>query len=92
MDHLKKFILFDKFITPSIVQILFWIAVGITLIVGFFALLAGTFQGEFSLFFSTLIFVPLTIVVIRIYMELILLFFKIYEKLQSIDEQLKNHK
>lgn len=83
--------MFDKFITPSIIQIIFWIASGITLIVGFFMLLASLFQGEFGPFFLTLIGVPLILLSFRIYMELILLFFKIYERLQSIDEKVKHH-
>lgn len=93
MDYLKKFIMFDKFITPSIVQIVFWIIAGATLLITFFGLLGALFSGELGVFFgvliTALIIVPILIIVIRIYMELILLLFKIYEKLDNIDERLK---
>ncbi|MDK6862869.1 DUF4282 domain-containing protein [Nosocomiicoccus ampullae] len=93
MDYLKKFIMFDKFITPSIVQIVFWIIAGATLLITLFSLLGALLSGELGVFFgvliTALIIVPILIIVIRIYMELILLLFKIYEKLDNIDERLK---
>ena len=91
MDYLKKFIMFDKFITPSIVQIFFWIIAGAALLITLFGLLGALFNGELALFLLILIIAPILILVIRIYMELILLFFKIYEKLHSIDERLKKN-
>ena len=89
MDYLKKFITFDKFITPSIVQIVFWIIAGAALLITLFGLLGALFSGKGALFLLFLVAAPISLLAIRIYMELILLFFKIYEKLHSIDERLK---
>lgn len=89
MDYLKKFIIFDKFITPSILQIVFWIIAGAVLLITLFGLLGALFNGELALFLLILAVAPISLLAIRVYMELILLFFKIYEKLHSIDERLK---
>ena len=80
---MKDFLNFKQFITPVIIQILFWIGVVACVLGGLIIMIsmggAGLFMG-----FMIIIFGP---VFVRIYCELLILSFKIYEHLASLDDK-----
>ncbi len=81
---MKDFFNFKQFITPIIIQILFWIFVVFSVIAGLFMMgTAGVIPG-----LLTIIFGP---IFIRVYFEVIILFFKIYERLASLDDKTPNN-
>lgn len=89
---------FDVMITPTIIKILFWVGVAASVIGGiviFFGGLATMFSGfdgavigGFFTMLSGLFVIVFGILITRIYCELIIVAFKIVEKLTSIDEKL----
>ena len=72
---------FRKMITPTIIQILFWIGAGLAVIAGFFMIIGGLINlrgGGAALVFLGLLYICIGPIVVRIYCELIILLFKIY--------------
>ncbi len=97
---MKKFIIFDAMITPFIIKILFWLGVAASVVFGLLISLGGLgtmfsgFQGSvfpgFMAFLGGLFIIVVGILISRVYCELIIIFFKMQEKLTSIDEKLDN--
>ncbi|HEY4761754.1 MAG TPA: DUF4282 domain-containing protein [Thermoguttaceae bacterium] len=79
---MEDFFSFRKMIAPLIVQSLFWIMVILTVITGIMML----FTRAFFYGIMVIIFYP---IFLRISAELILLAFKIYDRLNEISETLK---
>jgi hypothetical protein len=75
------FLRFDTMLTPIVIQIVFWIAVVITVIVGFIQLFGGGFAVITGLL--TIILGP---VVARIYCEIVIVFFRINDHLRQIQQ------
>ncbi|SER24449.1 protein of unknown function [Gracilibacillus ureilyticus] len=85
----KKFLSFDKMITPSIIKVVFWIGVVIVVITGLITMISGlSYYGSGEQVFSGIITILLGPLVIRIYCELLILMFKMYDALQDIREHL----
>ncbi|TFB24462.1 DUF4282 domain-containing protein [Filobacillus milosensis] len=82
---MRKYLTFDKMILPIIIQIIFWIGVVATVISGILMMIGG----EVLLGLLTLVFGPL---VVRIYCELIIIFFKMNDTLTEIKMGLLKHK
>ena len=88
---MDDFLKFRKMITPAIIQILFWVGVAGSVIAGL--VIMGTsfnsYYGGVGVFLSgllmTLVFGP---VVVRIYCELLILFFRMNETLTDIKNEL----
>lgn len=85
----QKFIKFDKMITPSIIKVLFWIGVGVSVITGLIMLIGGIaspYGGGLQVLSGllTIIFGPL---MTRVYCELLILFFKIHENLNDLNQK-----
>jgi hypothetical protein len=78
---MEEFLSFRKMITPLIIQIIFWIGAAVSVILG----LGIMFHGTFILGLMYVILGPL---MVRIYCELIILLFRIYDVLNDI----KNNK
>jgi hypothetical protein len=74
-------------ITPVIIQIIFWIGVVLCLIVGIGYLLVGSRYGNASPAYGVLIIIFGPIVV-RIYCEILIIFFRINETLTEIKHTL----
>jgi hypothetical protein len=74
-------------ITPVIIQILFWIGVALCIIVGIGYILVGSRYGNASPAYGILILIfgP---VVVRIYCEILIIFFRINETLTEIKHTL----
>ncbi len=79
---LKDFLLFRRMLMPVLLQILFWLAVIISIIA------AGVdfFHGEWLTGFEILIFGP---ILSRIVCELFILFFRMNESLTDIRNRMK---
>jgi hypothetical protein len=78
---------FRTMVTPVIIQILFWIGSIICVIVGFF----GIFNGEYMVTRHVLKGIMLIIlgpILVRIYCELLIVFFRINETLTEIKHAL----
>ncbi|MFW5999771.1 MAG: DUF4282 domain-containing protein [Halanaerobiaceae bacterium] len=86
---IEKIINFDKMITPSIIKILFWIGIAVSIIGGLIMIVQGAtaeyggggIQVLIGIF--TLILGPIST---RIYCELLIVMFKINDKLSKIEE------
>jgi hypothetical protein len=77
------FLAFKKFITPLVIQIIFWIGVIVCLIYGIIMIVsAGQIIGGILVFILGPIFV-------RIYCEVLMIFFRIHDRLASIDDKTK---
>jgi Domain of unknown function (DUF4282) len=72
---------FDKMIAPVVIQIIFWIASVIIVIVG----IIGLFSGGFFGFVQGVLTIVLGPILVRIYCEIIIVFFRILENLQEIN-------
>lgn len=68
-------------ITPVVIQIIFWIGVVVTMIAGFIQLFGGGFAVMTG--FLTIILGPIAV---RIYCEIIIIFFKINDHLRAIQQ------
>ncbi|MGD0517000.1 MAG: DUF4282 domain-containing protein [Thermoguttaceae bacterium] len=75
---MEDFLSFRKMITPIIIQVVFWIGVVVSVVSG----LSIMFQGR--AFLIGLIYVVLGPLMVRIYCELIILLFRIYDVLNDI--------
>ena len=82
MENFGDFASFRKMITPIIIQILFWIGIAACLMTS----LGFIFQGYLGIGLVYLIIGPL---MVRIYCELIILLFRIYDTLNDIKENTK---
>ena len=88
-SFVKEFLNFDKMITPSIIKFVFWIGSGLTVLWGLILMILGVasnYGGGFQVFLGllTILIGPF---VIRIYCELLIVFFKVLETLQEIKEK-----
>lgn len=77
---MNEYLTFDKFITPVIIQIVFWIGLAGIVIMALLAIVNGAaLQGLLLLIFGP--------IVLRIYTEILLVAFKMLEELQEIRKQ-----
>jgi len=76
---MNDFLAFRKFITPVFIQVLFWLAVAMTVI----GALIMMFQGGVAII-GGLIFLVVGPFLARIYCELLILLFRIYDELVAI--------
>lgn len=80
-SNLKEFLSFHSMLTPIIIQILFWVGVAATVIVGFILIAAGKVQGILVILFGPII--------VRVYCEILIIFFRINDTLEEIKELLE---
>ena len=82
---MKEFLHFDKMITTSIIKFVFWIGAGLSILSGLIIMIIGVaFDGggvAVLLGLLTILFGP---IVVRIYCELLIVFFKIHEAIQDL--------
>ena len=87
-SFVKEFLHFDKMITPSIIKVIYWIGSGLTILFGLFLMISGATSdlGGGAQVFLGLLTILIGPFVIRIYCELLILFFKIHETLQDMSK------
>ena len=76
---LGEFLAFRRFFTPIAIQVIFWIGVIGVIVTS----LTVMFRG-FGAFLGGLVFLVVGIVMVRIYCELLILLFRIYDELKAI--------
>ncbi|HLS04660.1 MAG TPA: DUF4282 domain-containing protein [Wenzhouxiangella sp.] len=86
-DYLK----FRKMITPLIIQILFWIGVVVSVLVGLVMLFGGIASkyGGGGMVFSGLLWIVLGPILTRIYCEILIVIFSINDSLADIRSALQ---
>ncbi|MGM8213629.1 DUF4282 domain-containing protein [Virgibacillus sp. W0430] len=90
--NLNNFSNFDKMLTPTIIKIVFWIGVVISVLMGLNMVLNGLnapWGGGFQVIMGLLTIV-IGPIVVRIYSELLIILFKMHESLQDIRSTLLN--
>jgi len=81
---MKEFLTFRKFITPVAIQVLFWIAVVSLVITGLLTMgRGGTVDA-----IGGLLLIVLGPIVARIYMEVLIIIFRIYDVAHHLDQVL----
>jgi len=87
---MEDFLKFRKMITPLIIQILFWVGVAGSVIAALVMMASsfGRFGGGAGQFLGGLIFLVVGPVLVRVYTELLILFFRINETLTEIRDLL----
>lgn len=85
MGDFGEFLSFRRMITPIIIQILFWIGVVVSVIVGLVMIIRGAVtQGGAVLVISGLLWMFLGPVMTRVYCEMIVILFRIEENTRSL--------
>jgi len=82
---MEDFLAFRKMITPIIIQVLFWVGVAFSVIVGLIQIVSsfGRYGGGFS-FLGGLLVIIIGPIMARIYCELLILIFRMYDTLLEI--------
>jgi len=80
---MNEYLTFDKFITPIIIQILFWLGLAGIVIMALFLIVSGVPGGGLM----GILYLLLGPIFWRVYMEIILVLFKIHEELRLIRRQ-----
>lgn len=88
---MKDFLEFRTMITPIIIQIIFWLGVAACIVMGLIFIVAGIKYDARSgvAGFAILILGP---VVVRIYCEILIIFFRINETLMEIKHDLEERR
>lgn len=85
-ENMDDFLKFRKMVTPAIIQILFWVGAGISVLAGL--IMMGSSFSRFvptgATFFSGLLTLVLGPIAVRIYCEILILFFRMNETLTEI--------
>ena len=76
---MNEFLSFRKMITPIFIQVIFWIAVAVSII----AAIGVMFQGGVAIL-AGLVFLVIGPFMARIYCELLIILFRIYDELVAI--------
>jgi hypothetical protein len=90
MFGLSDLFQWERFITPSIIKIFYWLAVGLTLLLGINGILMGLAQlfvnpiGGFITVIASLVGLLIGIILARIIAEYVLIMFRINEHLGAI--------
>jgi hypothetical protein len=83
---MEDFLQFRKMITPIIIQILFWVGVAVA-VIGALVVMAMSFSssgGGAIQFLGGLVMLVVGPVIVRVYCELLILFFRMNETLTEI--------
>ena len=88
MNESSDFLSFRKMITPIIIQILFWLGVIIAIIFGIVSIVYGVVRSDVPTLLYGLLVLILGPLVVRIYCEILILFFRINETLTEISNKI----
>ena len=83
----------DRFITPTVIRIFYWMAVGLIVLSGLsflfsaFGMMAINFFAGFFLLIASILYVCAGVVFVRIVCELVMVIFRINDHLGAIRER-----
>jgi len=77
-------------ITPVIIQILFWILIIIAVLVGIGMIIGGIAAGQGMVAVLGLVYLVLGPIAVRVYCELLIIFFRMNDTLTDIHDVLKS--
>jgi hypothetical protein len=80
-----EYLTFNKMITPVVIQIIFWVGAVVIVLFGLFGLFSGGFMG----FIGGLLTIILGPIVLRVYCEIIIVFFRVLDALHEITANTK---
>lgn len=85
-----SFFSFDRMITPTIIKILFWVGIGFAVLSGIIQIVTGASSpygggGMVLTGLLTMLFGPL---LVRVYCEILIIFFKMDDSLKKIEKHL----
>lgn len=81
---MKDFLQFDRLITGDIIKYFYWVLAGLAFFGGAISAIVMLVSGDFGSFIVSLLFAIIGPVIIRIYCEMLIVLFKIYETLVEI--------
>ncbi len=83
---MNEFLAFRKMITPIIIQVIFWLGVALCIIVGLIEIIMGAsaYAGGGAMIFGGLLTMLIGPLFVRIYCELLILLFRIYDELVAM--------
>ena len=81
---MQDFLTFRKMITPVVIQVVFWVGACLCAIMGLVGLVAAVRADSASEILASLLWLVLGPVLVRIYCEVLIIFFRIYDVLQEI--------
>jgi len=90
MFDLRDLFQWERFITPSIIKIFYWLSVGLSLLFGLAGILGGVMQlflspfGGLLAIFGSVIGILIGVIFARIIAEYVLIMFRINEHLGAI--------
>jgi len=93
MFDLRDLFQWERFITPSIIKIFYWLAVGVSVLYGCYGVITGLFMILFNpiggLFWiiASLIGILMGVIFARIISEFVLIMFRINEHLGAIRQR-----
>ncbi len=88
MNEFSDFLSFRKMVIPIIIQILFWLGVLIAVIFGIVYIVYGVVRSDVTALLYGLLVLILGPLVVRIYCEILILFFRINETLTEISDKI----
>jgi NADH:ubiquinone oxidoreductase subunit 6 (subunit J) len=85
---MKDFLAFRTMVTPVIIQILFWVGAVLCLVAGVIMVIYGATQGQAQYLWQGVLLFALGPLVVRVYCEILIIFFRINETLTEIKQVL----
>jgi len=88
---MNDFLKFEKMMTPIIIQILFWIGVGVCVIAGIIEIVSGInapYGGGGSVVFMGILLLLLGPILVRVWCELMLVLFSIHDAVNKIKNKM----
>lgn len=90
MMHFSELLQWDRFITPSIIRVFYWLCLtmtalaGLSLILTALGMMAINFVAGLLLLIASMVFILAAIIFVRILCELVMVIFRINEHLGAI--------
>ena len=90
MMNLAELLQWDRFITPSIIRVFYWLSLSLTALVGLsliftaLSMMAVNFLAGLFLLIAAMLFILAGIIFVRIVCELVMVLFRINEHLGAI--------
>ncbi|OCA88899.1 DUF4282 domain-containing protein [Pseudobacillus wudalianchiensis] len=88
---MANFLSFDKMITPTIIKIIFWVGVVMSVLSGLSMIITGfnSYYGSGFAVLTGLLTIVLGPLLVRVYCELLILFFKMHDSVKNIERHMQ---